>query len=207
MARRTKAEAEATREALLDAAESVFHQKGVARATLREIAHRAGVTRGALYWHFKGKAELFQAMLDRVYMPFEELVDAIPEDQRGGGALEDLRLACLQGLKRMSEPRYLRVHSILLHRCEAFADIDPVGMLKRLSDDAMQSTLTRFEDAHACGELREGLDPPTANELMHATLRGLLHTWHLDTAAFSLTDTGTRLINAWFDMTANRASA
>ena len=52
MARRTKQDAQATREALLDAAEHVFEQRGVARTSLNHIAEAAGLTRGAVYWHF-----------------------------------------------------------------------------------------------------------------------------------------------------------
>src|SRR5690606_41278730 len=69
VARRTKAEAEATREAILDAAEEVFIENGVSRATLEQIARRAGVTRGAVYWHFKDKNDLFTAMINRVRLP------------------------------------------------------------------------------------------------------------------------------------------
>ena len=64
MARRTKEDAQATRTALLDAAERVFQQRGVSRTSLNEIAQAAGVTRGALYWHFKDKAALFNAMME-----------------------------------------------------------------------------------------------------------------------------------------------
>jgi len=71
MVRRTKAEADATRQALLDAAEDVFHEKGVGRASLAEIAQTAGATRGAIYWHFKDKVDLFNAMMDRVTLPLE----------------------------------------------------------------------------------------------------------------------------------------
>lgn len=59
--RRTKEDAQHTREALLDAAELVFAQRGVSRTSLQEIAKAAGLTRGAVYWHFKDKAELFNA--------------------------------------------------------------------------------------------------------------------------------------------------
>ena len=75
MARRTKAEADETRTKLLDAAEQVFFEKGVARASLNEIAQRAGATRGAVYWHFKDKVDVFTSMLSRICMPFEELCD------------------------------------------------------------------------------------------------------------------------------------
>ena len=71
MARRTKEDADATRQALLDAAEAVFYAKGVGRASLAEIAQAAGATRGAIYWHFKDKVDLFNAMMDRVTLPLE----------------------------------------------------------------------------------------------------------------------------------------
>ena len=87
MARRTKEDALATREALLDAAELVFEQRGVSRTSLSDIAKAAGVTRGAVYWHFKDKADLFNAMMERVTLPLET--------DLGG-----LRLApCLRGAK------------------------------------------------------------------------------------------------------------
>jgi AcrR family transcriptional regulator len=57
MVRRTRDEALATREALLDAAERVFCASGVTRATLGDVASAAGVTRGAVYWHFRDKGE------------------------------------------------------------------------------------------------------------------------------------------------------
>src|SRR5690606_10590111 len=62
MARRTKAEAMETREQILDAAELVFHRKGVSCTSLNDIAAEAGVTRGAIYWHFKNKHDVFIAM-------------------------------------------------------------------------------------------------------------------------------------------------
>ena len=62
MARRTKEEAEQTRNAVLTAASQVFLERGVARATLEEVAQAAGVTRGAVYWHFRDKVDLFLAI-------------------------------------------------------------------------------------------------------------------------------------------------
>ena len=56
MVRKTKEEAEQTRKELIQAARRVFHQCGVSRSTLEKIAKAAGVTRGAVYWHFKDKA-------------------------------------------------------------------------------------------------------------------------------------------------------
>lgn len=65
--RKTKAEAQHTRAALLHAALEIFYQRGVAQASLQEIAATAGVTRGALYWHFKNKEDLFDALFQQFF--------------------------------------------------------------------------------------------------------------------------------------------
>lgn len=72
--RRTKEEAERTRCELLAAAERLFLEQGVAHTSLEQIARAAGVTRGALYWHFANKADLFHAMLEQVRLPPEQMV-------------------------------------------------------------------------------------------------------------------------------------
>ena len=64
MVRRTKEEAQETRSQILQAAEQAFYERGVARTTLADIAALAGVTRGAIYWHFSNKSDLLQALLD-----------------------------------------------------------------------------------------------------------------------------------------------
>ena len=61
MARRTKEEAQATREDILDAAQACFHEYGVAGTSLAMIGTRAGYTRGAVYWHFRNKIEVLEA--------------------------------------------------------------------------------------------------------------------------------------------------
>ncbi len=77
MVRRTKQAAEETRSLILDAAEQVFRDKGVTRTSLTDIASQAGVTRGAIYWHFANKAELFTAMCDRATLPLEALFGGV----------------------------------------------------------------------------------------------------------------------------------
>ena len=74
--RRTRKEAEQTRKNILEAALVVFHDKGVSSASLVEIADRAGVTRGAVYWHFRDKQDLYFALYDSLTEEYE----ARPED-------------------------------------------------------------------------------------------------------------------------------
>ena len=71
MVRRTKEDALATREAIMEAAAVLFEQQGVSGTTLQHIATAAGVTRGAIYWHFIDKSALFTALMERAKMPME----------------------------------------------------------------------------------------------------------------------------------------
>ena len=74
MVRKTREDALATRDALLTAALQTFRERGVAHTRLSDVAARAGVTRGAIYWHFKDKAELFAAVCERGTLPVEALL-------------------------------------------------------------------------------------------------------------------------------------
>ena len=74
-ARRTQAErTEATRSALIAAARPLFAQRGYAGVGTEEIARAAGVTRGALYHHFAGKRELFEAVYERIEIELAERI-------------------------------------------------------------------------------------------------------------------------------------
>ncbi len=63
MARKTKAEAERTRLRILKAALDLFVEKGYERATFEDVARRIGLTKGAVYWHFKSKHELLTTLV------------------------------------------------------------------------------------------------------------------------------------------------
>ena len=98
MARRTKADAQATRLQLLQAAVRVFGTKGVSRTSLQDIAEAAGTTRGAIYWHFKNKADLFNAMMDDALLPMEQAMRRIGHDA-AQDPLAELEHALLQTMR------------------------------------------------------------------------------------------------------------
>ena len=75
MARKTKIDTEQTRTQIIAAARKVFAERGVSRTTFAQIAAEAGVTRGAIYWHFKNKPELFFAVMEQVSLPLIARMD------------------------------------------------------------------------------------------------------------------------------------
>ena len=70
-----RAEGRDTRSELLDSALAVFAERGYRDASVDEVAERAGYSKGALYWHFSSKDDLFYALLeDRILKPWEESI-------------------------------------------------------------------------------------------------------------------------------------
>lgn len=200
MARKTKAEAAATREALLNAAEEIFFAKGVARTSLEQIARHAGLTRGAVYWHFKNKGDLFMALVEQVRMPFQSLMDEVDKVDTQTSPLESIRLACHAGLARIEQPSYQRILSILLHRCEFFSDINPLEMQDKIGNECFEEMLDVFILAKQQQLLRDDISPEIATRLMQAMLGGLFQDWLRNPDAFSIRERGGALIDASIGM-------
>lgn len=177
MARRTKDEAEQTRDAILDSAEEVFFHRGVSRTSLQEIAVAAGVTRGAVYWHFRDKPELVVSMVNRVTLPQEDILEQLAKGaETSRSPLEDLRRACVDGFAHMmKDKRRRRVFTILTQRCEFTDDIAPCMERRRECAERMRERFVRLlERAHKLGQLAAPWTPPIAARALQAIMTGLL---------------------------------
>lgn len=199
MARRTKAEAEATREAILDAAEEVFIENGVSRATLEQIARRAGVTRGAVYWHFKDKNDLFTAMINRVRLPMRTLAESLRSTSRGD-ILQILHDICRHAVASLHDnPRERRVYTILFSRCEFVSETNPIMQWQRELDHEAISALTAdMQLAADGGLLREGLQPRVAALSLHTFIKGLYLEWLCNPKLFDLRTEGLAMLDEFF---------
>ena len=180
MARPTKAEAESTRAAILDAAEVLFYQHGVSRTTLEKIALAANVTRGAIYWHFQNKADLFNAMLERVRLPFQHLLDAVDNNPSEEPFLQ-IRTLIINGLQLIaSSARHHRVLTIVFHRCEYIDELNPAVTKQDELDEQTVAVMQRaFERAAQLGTLREGVSPRMAAMSLHMYIGGIISNYLL----------------------------
>lgn len=197
--RRTKEEAEQTRQALLDAAERVFLERGIANATLDAIANEAGVTRGAIYWHFQNKIDLCVAMLERVQLPLEAIqaeTDAIAGDDPAA-ALEAFCIAAIA--RAATDPQVRRVYTIVLHHRERTMADDPI--LRNEAESrrrARQIFEPYFRAAQERGQLREDITSGDAAFALEAFMIGLFHLWLLPPQSpETWVDSATPLIRAF----------
>lgn len=194
MARRTKEDAEATRNKLLDAAQEVFFEKGVAGASLADIAQQAGLTRGAIYWHFKDKLDLFDALMQRTALPFEQALAAgLHQTLESGDTLLKLLSVLRMVLCSVSTDAVTRrVFDVALYKVECVGEMRAVRE-RRLS--GMTRFALQMEVALAAAAKEAGVELPVplpaAARGLRAVFDGVLHAWLLDQgASFDLEEEG-----------------
>ncbi|APG28465.1 hypothetical protein A7E78_11790 [Syntrophotalea acetylenivorans] len=194
MARKTKAEAEQTRQDILNAALELFHERGYSRTTLDQIARKAGVTRGAIYWHFKDKVDLFVGLKDEIEgsagIRLEDLL------QLQVNSLVDIQDGLLRYFRQLEQDqRFRKYFETVIFRTEFTDDLLPVR-------DQYQNKLRRRQQKdeddlrhlQAAGQVRADVDCVQAALALRALMIGLLHTWLMDSEAFSLTEQGGALL-------------
>ena len=195
MARRTKEDAAATRDSILDAAEKLFVEQGVSRTTLQHIATAAGVTRGAIYWHFDDKSALFNAMMERVTLPFECALSVL-DTSDDANMLDDLRKFFVE-IFRVTEtnPQARRVLEIASLKVEFVDEMEAVRVRRRQSKGELTAqVVARVKLAQARGQVREDIEPHMLATGLWALMDGLIRSWMFERGAFSLIETGDQLI-------------
>lgn len=200
MARRTKEEAAATRDSILDAAEKLFVEQGVSRTTLQHIATEAGVTRGAIYWHFDDKGALFNAMMERAILPFECAMGVLGEADEAN-VLDNLRQFIVE-IFRVTEtdPQARRVFEIASLKVEFVSEMDAVRVRRRQNQQEwMAQVQQRLVLGQSSGQIRKEVSTQVLAIGLWALMDGLIRNWMFEPDSFGLVETGDRLIAGMLD--------
>ncbi len=197
MARRTKEDALVTRNLLLDAAERVFQRRGVSRTSLQEIAQEAGLTRGAIYWHFDNKADVFDAMMQRVTLPLTTQFNDQPEAQTAD-PLQHLRRHVASAFHQtVHDQQVQRVFEIASHKVEY---VDELQALRERHIAERGECMDDLDRLLALAVERDQLPAGTPVRLaaigLHALIDGLMHNWLLNPASFDLEAVGAQALDA-----------
>ena len=177
MVRKTKEDAEKTRKDIIESARQVFHECGVSRSTLEKIAKTAGVTRGAVYWHFKDKAELFFAMREDVFAPMVERTDSLLFSAAYANPLDAIEASLSEFFRVLDDCAVVReVFEIMISRCEY---VDEFASVQEEVGRPAQVFLEKIERIYRLAAekayLRAGLDPLVMARDTWAFTSGLLH--------------------------------
>ncbi|MEY3491005.1 MAG: hypothetical protein RL309_133, partial [Verrucomicrobiota bacterium] len=163
MARKTKAEAALTRDRIVTCARQVFSREGVTNTSLETVAKEAGVTRGAVYWHFLAVRQQTGTLLRF-------------DDFRTGDALERLESGLQAALDRLRTDRQaLETYEVMLWKCEY------VGAFAGVRQDLMSASslfLTEvtelYDEAVRMKQAPANLDPALAARETLCFYAGLL---------------------------------
>lgn len=191
--RRTKEDAAETGRQILRAAEYLFLDQGFDNVSLEQIAAAAGVTRGAVHWHFKNKQGLLLALQDDAQAPFRELADHLSE-KSGSVVLELLGEVISTLFERLhTDPRQKGLIRVLLRLDITLSDSgDKGGSTFR---EEITAILVRiFQAVEQDAGFPSPWVPKTAALALSTTISGLVTEWALDKGDFELVPDAQALI-------------
>jgi TetR/AcrR family transcriptional regulator, acrAB operon repressor len=195
--RRTKEEAAITHDRLLKAALEVFSRKGYASTTLEDVAKETGVTRGAIYWHFGSKAELYGALLDKYSSRSGEITQAAVAE---GGSLKDiLRRVFTRLLEAVeTDPALRSVMEISLFKTEWTPDLSDYRKQQQENSRSLVAGIAEtMRQGAAYGDLRLDIDPLEMARAFLAFSNGAIYLWLQDPVLFSLKASAEALVEIY----------
>lgn len=205
--RRTKAEAEETRQAIIAAAERVFFEKGVSNSTMDDVAAAAGVTRGAVYWHFTSKTDLFLELYRSVPLPQADMVDPDPAVSSGYDTLRSMEKTVCDWIELFAcDEQRQRVLTILI-RTNYGDGYESVRQAQEELDAYHTSNLKAvFERSLAEDRLAWNWTPESASRSLRWLIKGMCTEWLLFGKQFDLAKEGVDSVRRLFDSFEKKAS-
>ncbi|HCQ8130085.1 TPA: multidrug efflux transporter transcriptional repressor AcrR [Klebsiella pneumoniae] len=195
MARKTKQQARETRQLILDVALRLFSQQGVsstslatiANTSLATIAKAAGVTRGAIYWHFKNKSDLFNEIWELSDASISDLEieyrAKFPNDPLS--VIREILVYVLEAT--VTEERRRLMMEIIYHKCEFVGEMTVVQQAQRqLSLASYERIEQTLKECIAAKLLPANLLTRRAAVLMRSYLSGLMENWLFAPDSFDL---------------------
>ena len=198
--RRTKEEAQKTRESILDSALDLFFEKGVNETSLQDIAAHANVTRGAIYWHFQNKVEIFDALHDMIHQPLAEM---ILEDTQFDHPepLVQVKELCIKLLLDLNQNcRKYKALQLFMSPYAYKGDLAPLRE-KHLQKKQESTRLFRlyFERAIERKMLPDDADPDIMNTALKCYMKGIINEYMNAPCEINLQETAPDLMDFFFN--------
>jgi len=180
--RQTKENAEITRQRIIDAAREVFLSRGVSRTSMEQIATKAGLTRGAIYWHFSNKTDLFSALREQVLLPLiDRMDDNLPVESNDDplGQIGKFLSGTIDALNESSDTR--QTFEIMMVKCEYVEELTQVLEQTLLNCERVSKKIEQlYERAETKGQLKVSDSPAILAMDTHLFFSGLIHLWVKD---------------------------
>ena len=208
MVRRTKADALATKSELLDAAERLFSAQGVSNTSMMQVAEAAGVTRGAIYHHFDNKLDLMDSMMERVRLPFDQMLEQTSQ-RHLDNPLALLRARLLNIVELLQrDPHTQSVINILFHICEYVDETLPIHFRHlRARNNCVDECTVLLQQAIERGQMPASANPAQIVVGMVAMIDGIIYNWLLDPDYFNVIEAAEQALDTFILGLQHRTSA
>ncbi len=201
MARRTKEEALETRKAIIDAAVRVFAVRGISTASLTDIAVEAGVTRGAIYWHFANKGDLLNSLLDQFLEYYTPLTEASESEDEPDplGKLEELYLSFLGCMDK--NPLQKQMFQILFTQEKINRETEVLRLRhQKLRLERFRGVQIVLRNAVKRGQLAPNFDIDAGTTTIFSMVHGLISNWILNPELVDITRQGPIVVRGVFTL-------
>ena len=176
----------------------MFHQQGVSSAGLADIAARANVTRGAVYWHFKDKQDLYFALYDSLIEEFK----VRPEDfvKRQYENLDAFLADIQRPLKLMeSNRRYRMFIDIVYSRMEYVDAMNPIIENEQIKQRTLlDAYIHALEDLQGRGFIDPRFNCSQFGYILYYYINGAYDAWSFDPDFFPEESSPSRLLEEMF---------
>lgn len=184
----------------MESAMTLFLEKGYGRTTIEDIARAAGVTRGALYWHFnEGKPELFNTLIKEGILRVGRTLEEIFE-QRGSPS-EKLKAVMTSWLRYLeTDEAYRKAMQLAIFNNERNPDFS--NGLKEKSEGnmlAIQFIVKIIKEGKSNGEIRADLDPELFGLSAYCFLWGVSELWLFNPELFSLVEISESMVETFLN--------
>jgi TetR/AcrR family acrAB operon transcriptional repressor len=199
MVRKTKEDALITRNSILEAAAVLFAERGVSRTTLQHIATAAGVTRGAIYWHFEDKGALFNDLLESAKMPLEAAMQLLdrPDSADPLGDLQQYAECVFRLMVQDDKAR--QVFEIATLKLEYTQEMTAVRERRTLNQsDWLRRVESRIRIGIKNGQVRPDAKSRSVAVGMWVLVEGLIRNW-LIAPEFNLVKLGGEVVATHLD--------
>ncbi len=197
--KRTKQDAEITKDYIIKTALKTFSRKGYSGTTLVDIAKEANLTRGAIYWHFKDKAELYTEIINNYIMLEKRLIE-----QRFHS--NDTAFNKLEGIigdffsELINDEDFRAIEQISRFKIEHNDEIiESKKIWMNFIDYATNVVIELLEQGKKTGEFSKNIPSEITAIALFSYIMGIEITWLENTDRFSLKDFQKELINIFFN--------
>lgn len=200
--RKTKKEAEKTRNKILKSALKVFLKNGYSKTSLADIAQNAGYTRGAVYWHFKDKSEILEKINSKFFSRFSykqsEILESPLNPMNKINEMININLPLLYNNKEFRDFIELTWFKTEIDQHEGLLQ-GKIAITKTFND----TITTLFQAASYEGELKKEVDPEIAALSVTSLINGIYRGYFVMPDKLQSEKTSTTIIESYLNQIKN----